>query len=44
VRHFREWHLHDRQCNFCGDQAGDFLQEMHWKAHVCNTHRLLKCR
>ena len=44
VRHFRDWHLDDRRCNFCGDQAGDFLQEMHWKAHVCNAHRLLKCR
>ena len=40
VRHFRGWHLDDCRCNFCGD----FLQEMHWKAHVCNVHRLLKCR
>lgn len=44
VCHFRDWHLDDRWCNFCGDQAGDFLQEMHWKAHVYNVHHLLKCR
>uniref|UniRef100_A0A093UP37 Uncharacterized protein n=1 Tax=Talaromyces marneffei PM1 TaxID=1077442 RepID=A0A093UP37_TALMA len=44
VRHFRDWHVDDRRCNFCGDQAGDFQLEMHWKAHVSNAHRLLKCR
>lgn len=44
VRHFRDWHLDDRRCNFCGDQAGDFLLEMNWKRHVWDAHRLLKCR
>lgn len=29
VRHFRDWHLDDRRCNFCGDQAEDLLLEMH---------------
>jgi hypothetical protein len=40
VRHFRERHLRDRQCNFCEDQKEDILSQMHWQQHAGIVHRL----
>src|ERR1700716_3909307 len=40
VRHFRDWHMDDRWCNFCGDKEGELLLQMHWQRHVQDAHRL----
>lgn len=40
VRHFREKHLEDRQCNFCKDQKEDILTQIHWQQHAGVVHRL----
>jgi hypothetical protein len=40
VRHFRDWHLDDRRCNYCGEK-GEFLLQMHWQRHVQDAHRLI---
>lgn len=40
VRHFRDWHMDDRRCNFCRDKEGEFLIQMHWQRHVKDAHRL----
>jgi hypothetical protein len=40
VRHFRNKHLPDRQCNFC-DDGEIFLHQMHLQNHAAAVHRLV---
>ncbi|KAK9311428.1 hypothetical protein V1524DRAFT_41933 [Lipomyces starkeyi] len=40
IRHFRTWHMDDRRCNFCGNEEGEFLLQMHWQRHAQAIHRL----
>jgi hypothetical protein len=40
VRHFRDKHLQDRQCNFC-DDGETFFHQMHFQRHAEAVHRLV---